>query len=178
MSKKNIKRVIKNTYDKKYEEINSINLLRKSDCRLYPVANTPFDFFSNLKYILRTHTPFFNACEIVKFFDYIVLYKHYFDSLEKKNNITIMKVIRTKLINFSNKKLFGPRRSKYYARVLFPEGKCIHISVYSGELCVYKKYKKFEYCRTHCEYIQSYSVFIKNNTTLCKDLVEIVVQYL
>jgi hypothetical protein len=167
-------------FKNEFEWYNKVNLLRKSDFDMFPVSNSKSELITNIRSILtHLNNNRHSNTVTIKLFDYIVLYKSYlFNDNKSKPTMRLKKVIQSKLLEFSKLKIFGPMRSKYYIRLLFPDDKCIHVSIYTGGLCVYKKYKHFEYCRTHCEFAKSYSLIIQNNTRLYKNIVSLVVQYM
>jgi hypothetical protein len=166
-------------FENEFEKFNSVNLLKKSDFDLFPVSNSNREITINIKRILHyIRTTPKNNIIVIKLFDYIILYKHLFSNIDDEKNISLQKIIHAKLLEFSKDINFGPMRSKHYIRVIFPDGKCLHKSKLNGNFCVYAKYKNFDYCRTHCEFIQSYVKIIENNTKLYTAVVLLIVYYL
>jgi hypothetical protein len=166
----------------KFKKCNSVNLLRKSDFNLFPVPNSKNELIVNIKKTLivlnNTNNLDAKSINLIKLFDYLVLYGHFIFNEDTDSSRRFKNTVLNKLVEFSKDTTFGPRRSKYYIRIIFPDNKCIHKSTQNGELCVYKKYKNFEYCRTHSDFIQNYVKIIENNTEFYKTIISLIVQYM
>jgi hypothetical protein len=170
-------------FEKKFEKYNSVNLLRKSDFDLFPVPNSKKELSINIRKIIcaindskgidSTYCIDIKTILAIKLFDYLVLHKDIILSCH-----TFKVIVCNKLKEFSKERNFGPMRSKYYIRILFPDDKCIHESTQTGKLCAYKKYKKFNHCRTHYHFIQSYIQIIENNTNFYSTIISLIVYYL
>lgn len=136
-------------YEKQYEKMNGVNILTFRDINTFPTCKTDKELISNLKILINSDVLTNNPINVIKYFDYIILHIDIFLSGKMGKNKNFMNTINKKLIEFSKNSKFGPRRARYYHRILFPDGKCEH------KKCVYKHIENSKYCRTHTEFIEN-----------------------
>mgnify|MGYP003350549148 CR=1 FL=1 len=111
-----------------------------------------------------------------KIYDFMLCnHKSYLDTLEISPKFE--NVVYNKLKEFSKHSDFGAFRAKYYARHLFPDGKCEHHCVnyrHVYYLCPNKKKHNTLYCHAHS---QAYADAIKRCTPLIEPIAMLIMQY-
>ena len=145
-------------YEKQYEKMNGVNILTSRDINTFPTCKTDKELIKNLKILIDSDVLTNNPINVIKYFDYIILHIDIVLSGKMGKNKKFMNKINKKLIEFSKNSKFGPRRSRYYHRILFPDGKCEHNitdKFRQHKKCVYKHIENSKYCRTHTEFIEN-----------------------
>ena len=93
-----------------------------------------------------------------------------------KQSQTFATVVLRKLDEFESEKIFGPYRTKYYRRILFPCDKCVYVT--TSYTCVYTRYNNGYYCKSHTRHIYDTYYNKLQNVFTCDDMVNNIVSYI
>ena len=168
------------TYEQNYYMYNSVNLplVDKEDIEIFGGNEKPFKL--NMTNILQKYTEIDRTKDRVifmcKIYDYI-LRNHISYLTMLKISTKFENAVYDKLKEFSKHSQFGTFRAKYYARHLFPDGKCEHHCVnyrYMYYLCPNKKKHNTPYCHAHS---QTYCDSIRQHTLLIEPIAMLIMQY-
>lgn len=161
-----------------YEKYNCVNIkLSESEKNItFKKCESKKEFARQFLNILASEIHKNNR--IVKLFDFIILNIEFVNMIrDTDRGEEFIAAIKEKLFEFSKHRLFGPRRAKYYERILFPENKCCHIT--PSYICVYKIMdNSTRYCKSHYE-----NVYVKRFKNLrlfliCDDTIKIILNYI